>query len=274
MKAPILTKISAVAFSAAISIGSLQAGTTNTNSHKEHGFDNNNISPFEEDQGFSNNQIGGEGMSFTSSTISGNRLKITWKESEYDGSRRERGHELKLGLTDDEEIYSGFYWNIPSGQNNNILNKNTIIWQMYCWNSAGCSNWTAHVELKSDDDLYVSHRGACVSPTVTKLINNVKTNTDYAWTFRVRTGAGNGIFEMRQSGNRVYRITNASIGFGSFSGTTMRDAVIGVKMGMYCFDTSNYSNNEKRILYLENLGNCRRSGSVTNSHNKIDPRRF
>lgn len=268
------THKTAFAFYAALSIGVLQAGTTNSNNHKEHGFDNSNISPFSEDQGFSNSQIGGEGMVFTNSTVSGKRLKITWKESEYDGSRRERGHELKLDVLDDEEIFSGFYWNIPSGQSNNILNKNTIIWQMYCWNSAGCSNWTAHVELKSDDDLYVSHRGACVSPTVTKLINNVKTNTDYAWTFRVRTGKGNGIFEMKQNGSRVYRITDAHIGFGSFSGTTMNDAVIGVKMGLYCFDTKNYSNNEKRIVYLENVGVTKRSGSVGNSHNKIDPKRF
>ncbi|MCH6258737.1 hypothetical protein MLD52_19420 [Puniceicoccaceae bacterium K14] len=267
--------ITAMVLFSSLFSASLSADTVNSSTHREHDFDNNSIVPFLEDQGFTGSAISGEGMSFTNSSTGGLRLKLTWKESEYDGSRRERGHELKANVVDDKEIFTGFHWRIPSGQSNNILNKNTIIWQLYCWNSAGCSNWTAHVELKSNDDLYLNYRAACVSSTEVKIYDNVSTNTDHAFQIRARaSGQGNGRIDFKRNGSFEHQETNISFGFGSWSNDEMADAVIGVKMGMYCFDTSNYSNNEVRILYLDNLGSCVRTGSVGNSYNLIDPRNY
>lgn len=248
------------------------ASTVDTTTHKEHDFDDESLDPFTEDQGFTGTDIFNEGMGFHDDLRGGKRLKLTWKESEYDGSRRERGHEIKLQVTTNEELFSGFYLNIPSGQSNNLLNKNTIIWQLYNWNSDGCSNWTAHLELK-DDDLYLSYRAACVDPTVIKIYDNIPTNTDLA--FRIRndiSGDNTGVFVVYLDDVRIANVRNINYGFGNFdSNDDAETSVVGVKMGMYCFDTTNYTTDEKRILYLDNVGVTTRNGSVSNSFDMIDP---
>lgn len=247
--------------------------TVNTTSHKEHDFNNNSLGPFTEDQGFTGSAIYGEGMSFQNDFTGGKRLKLTWKESEYDGSRRERGHEIKLNVNGNDEIYTGFYLFIPSGQSNNLLNKNTIIWQLYNWNTAGCSNWTAHLELKNND-LYLSYRNACVTATTVKILDNIQTDVELAFQIRaVLSGSNHGTLAVLLDGNIIVDKKNINLGFGSFdSNDNAITSVAGVKMGLYCHDTGNYTNNETRILYLENVGSCYRTGSVGNSLNLIDPR--
>lgn len=252
---------------------SLSASTVNTTNHKEHDFDNSGLAGFVEDQGFSGSALSGEGIAFTNDGNGGRRLKLTWKESEYDGSRRERGHEIKLQVTTNSELYTGFYINVPSGQNNNLLNKNTIIWQLYNWNSNGCSNWTAHLELKGNE-LWLSYRSACVSAQVTRVMSNFQANRNYAIQIRANVSGNNtGNLTVWVDGNQVRQRANINLGFGSFDNNDNAEtSVVGVKMGMYCYETSDYTNNETRILYLDNVGTCVRSGSVTNSLNKIDPR--
>ena len=55
-----------------------------------------------------------EGITFTDDGHRGKRIKISWKESEYDGTRRERGHEWKGGITTNREITCGFI--LPGSQ--------------------------------------------------------------------------------------------------------------------------------------------------------------
>ncbi|ANW95752.1 hypothetical protein AXE80_05425 [Wenyingzhuangia fucanilytica] len=246
--------------------------TTNTTAYKVHDFDDNSLGPFTEDQGFTGSDIYNEGMSFQNDFVGGKRLKLTWKESEYDGTRRERGHEIKLGVNDNKEIYSGFYLFIPSGQSNNLLNKNTIIWQLYNWNSAGCSNWTAHLVLKNND-LYLDYRSACVAATEVKILDNIDTDVELAFQIRcVLSGNNNGRITVLMDDTTLINETNINLGFGSFdSNDEAETSVAGVKMGLYCYDTSNYTDNETRIIYLENVASSLRSGSVQNSLNKVKP---
>lgn len=257
----------------ALTASSLIADTLDTDSLKKHDFDNSALGPFVEDQGFTGSDLSGEGMSFQNDGRGGKRLKLHWKESEYDGTRRERGHEIKLQITDEKEVYSGFYLNIPSGQDNNILNKGTIIWQLYNWNSAGCSNWTAHIELIKDD-LYLSYRNACVDPTVVKIKDNIETDTDLAFQIRtVLSGVNRGRITVLLDDETLVNETNINLGFGSFdSDDNAETSVAGIKVGMYCYDTGDYDEDEVRIVYLDNVSASLRSGTLANSMSRVDPR--
>ncbi|WP_158974314.1 hypothetical protein [Cellulophaga sp. L1A9] len=256
-----------------VSIATL-VSKVNSETYKAHNFNDGQLDPFTEDQGFTGADIYGEGMSFQKDFTGGKRLKLVWKESEYDGSRRERGHEIKLGVNNNDEIYTGFYLFIPSGQNNNLLNKNTIIWQLYNWNTAGCSNWTAHLELQGNA-LYLSYRNACVSPTVVKILDTIETDKELTFQIRaVLSGTNHGTLAVLMDGEIIADLKNINLGFGSFDANDNAEtSVAGVKMGMYCFDTANYSPDETRILYLDNVSSSARSGSVANSLDKVDPRK-
>ncbi|KGL58707.1 hypothetical protein [Polaribacter sp. Hel1_85] len=250
--------------------------TVNTSTLAVHDFDNNSLgSTFAEDQGYTGSAIYGEGMSFQNGYFGGKRLKLTWKESEYDGTRRERGHEIKLNVHDNSAIYTGFHLFIPSGQSNNLLNKNTIIWQLYNWNTDGCSNWTAHLSLKNDD-LYLSYRSACVTATEVLVKSNIATNTNLAFKIRaVLSGTNHGTITVMIDDVVELNKKSINLGFGNFdSNDDAETSVVGIKMGMYCYDTSNYTDDEVRILYLDNVGSCVRTGSITNSYNLIDPNNY
>lgn len=251
---------------------SVEGKTLDYTGYKVHDFDNNSLVPFVEDQGYTGSDIYNEGMSFQNDFTGGKRLKLHWKESEYDGTRRERGHEIKLQVNSNSEVYSGFSLFIPSGQSNNLLNKNTIIWQLYNWNSNGCSNWTAHLVLKNDD-LYLDYRSACVAATEVKILDNIDTNTELDFQIRcVLSGNNSGRITVLMDDVVLINETNINLGFGSFdSNDEAETSVAGVKMGLYCYDTSNYTTNEVRIVYLDNVASSLRSGTVSNSLSRVHP---
>jgi len=266
----LLTATVVVLLGASLLVPSTEAAErTNTNTHKEHNFDNGKIWPFTEDQGFSQNQLAGEGITFVNDNKRGGKvLKLTWKESEYDGSRRERGHEWRGELTDNNEVFCGYYMNVP---NSFPDNKNTIVWQLYCWNSAGCNNWTSHMSIKNND-LYLTHRGACTGGTEQRILKNIPRGQDLGIQIRAILGNnGNGSMRVINNGTTLINDTDAWVGFGQFNGNTALTSIVGVKMGMYCFDTSDYTNNETRILYYDNFSNVINKGA-SSSWKLVDPR--
>lgn len=235
-----------------LAVSSVSATTTNTNHYKRNDFASGYLEPFQEDQGKTGSSVLNEGFRFY--TTSGNRYaQIIWKESDYDGSRRQRGHEIKGQVTSDDDVFSGWQWQFPSSNNNFISNnKNTILWQMYCWNSAGCSNWTAHMTLVKDD-LKFDYRSACVSSTRVNVVNNLKYNKWYDFAVRLSPGNGNGkVVILMNNSTKVSK--SISVGFGAKnSDGSMKNAVMGVKMGIYAYDTGNYSNNEQRKIRIDRL---------------------
>lgn len=270
-----LRLVMAIAFAAIfVTASPLMADTVDTDDHKAHDFNDNSLGPFSEDQGFTGSAIKDEGMSFQNDGQGGKRLKLTWKESEYDGTRRERGHEIKLGVNDNKDLFTGFYLNINSTQNNNILNKNTIIWQLYNWNTAGCSNWTAHLELRGSD-LYLYYRNACVTPTIVKIKSNLPTDVSLAFQIRTKLSGNNkGKIIIYLDGKKIANEKNINLGFGSFDSDDIAEtSVAGVKMGMYSSDTLLYDNDEIRTLYLDNVASARFTESVYKSFRRVDPRR-
>lgn len=238
-------------FMGIIATANIQAATTNQTDFKRNDFQSGYLEPFQEDQGFTGSAVLNEGFSFVTGPNT-RTCRIKWKESEYDGTRRERGHEIKGQVTSNYVVYSGWEWYFPNSTNN-IMNKDTIVWQMYCWNSAGCSNWTAHMTMDTND-LKLDYRGACVTANTAQVKSNLSKNKWYGIAVALRPGSTTGLVQIRIDGSTALSLSGLNIGFGSKnSNGSMQDAVIGVKMGMYCADTSNYTNNETRQVYLNKM---------------------
>ena len=245
----------------------LYATTTDTTDFKRNDFANDYLEPFEEDQGYTGDDVLDEGFRFY--TDRGNRFaQIIWKESEYDGTRRERGHEIKGQVTSDDDVFSGWQWRFPSSSNNFLSdeNKETIIWQMFCWNSAGCTNWTAHMTLIGDD-LKFDYRAACVSASRESVVNNLRYNTWYSFAARVSPGSSSSGGKIVIRMNEDTKLSkNIDVGFGAKnSDGSMKDAVMGVKMGIYAFDTGDYTNNEQRKIRIDRLSISDRDSGASQS---------
>lgn len=266
-QAPKRGVVAALVFGA-LAVSVQAAEFTETDNHKEHNFDNARVEPFIA-QGVAHRDLGRNGFTFPNDSQRGGRvMKVTWKESEYDGSRNQRGHELKLQVTDDNELFSGYYMNVPKSFPDD---KTTIVWQLYCWNTAGCNNWTAHLSI-INNELWMTHRGACAGGTKTKILDDIPRGEDLAMQIRAILGDGTGSLRVIVNGKTEANDTNIFLGFGDFDGNRALTSVVGVKMGMYCADTANYTNNETRIIYYDNFSVVRNTGA-SRSWRLIDPRR-
>lgn len=249
----------------------LNAATRDWDDWKQNDFQSGYLEPFVEDQGFTGSEVLNEGFSFVSGPNT-RTCRITWKESEYDGSRRERGHEIKPRVNSDYVVYSGWEWYFPNSSNN-LMNKDTIVWQMYCWNSAGCSNWTAHMSLDGND-LEFDYRGACVTPNTARVKSNLSYNKWYQIACALRPGSTTGLFVCKIDQSTVLDIRNINVGFGGKnSDGSLQDAVIGIKMGLYCAETSDYTNNETRKVYLNNMSAADRDNgaNASTSWARVEP---
>ena len=267
--------LAATTLTLAVGVPSADAATRVAKStHKEHNFNDGKLSPFTEDQGYGQNQLKNEGITFTDDGHRGKRIKISWKESEYDGTRRERGHEWKGNVTTNSQLFSGFILRIPKDKNSGVRfpdNKDTIIWQLYCWDSDGCDNWTAHLSIKNNK-LVMSYRQACVTEQETTVVRDLDRDTDMAIQIRTKPGRGDAEIDVLIDGVNRMDKNDANIGFGSFlRNGNLKTSVIGVKMGMYCADTANYTNNEVRNLYYDNFGVIA-NGRFQTGMNNIDPK--
>ena len=249
--------------------GADAASRIDRNTHKEHNFNDGKLSPFIEDQGFGESDLKNEGITFTDDGHRGKRIKISWKESEYDGTRRERGHEWKGGITTDYEMTCGYIFRVPEDKSSGVRfpdDKETIVWQLFNWNSDGCTNWTAHMSIVNNN-LIMSYRAACVTATEKTVARNFSRNQDMRIQIKVRAGRDNGLIDVYIDGVKRLDVNDATIGFGDFNRDgTLKTSVMGIKMGMYCFDTGDYTNNEVRNLYYDNFGNI-----VGKNFNATDP---
>ena len=137
-------------------------------------------------------------------------------------------------MTDNNELFCGYYMNVP---NSFPDDKQTIVWQLYCWNSAGCNNWTSHLKIKNND-LYLTHRGACAGGTEKRILKNIPRKKDLAIQIRAILGKGNGTMRVIRDGSTLVNDTNAHVGFGAFNGNTAKTSIVGVKMGICLLYTS------------------------------------
>lgn len=235
----------------------------NTSTFNESNFNNGSISPFYECTTQSPNYV---------KVISG-RVKCFWDEDYYNGTRMTKGAEICSNLDFYSEGFMGFYLYVPgtSGDWRFPSDKTTTIAQIFAEN--GCSSWAAMLEIRNND-LYISHRPACVSPTVAKIVSNIPRNTYLPIIVRfVPSHTNHGAIEIRYNGNLVYSKKGINFAWGVWQGnsdildSSVSDNMIKLKLGMYCHDSDNYSNGETRTIYFDNVS--MRIGS--NGWTHVDP---
>lgn len=218
----------------------------NTSTEKSSGFTNGTLSPF-----------------YTCTTLPVNAgvamthngqpcVKFVWHEANYDGTRTGRGTEACSTLQVQKEAWFGFYINLPDP--GYPKNKSAGIAQFFANNSA-CNSWTAMLNL-INNDLRISHRGNCGTPTDVLVYSNFPRNR---WvsiaTHVVASHLGHGSVEVFVDGVSRYKATNINFAFDSWTSTdSLQSPVnIGMKFGQYDYDDAHYDNNEVRTSYYTNV---------------------
>lgn len=238
-----------------------------TGNWKSTNFDDGTLGPFVDDYNYPQDELEENGFTFPNCSSGGKCMKITWKESEYDGTRAQRGHEIRQLVNSDYEVFSGFQFFVPDDKFPH--DKNTIVWQLYNWNRAGCDNWTAHMSIE-DNKLVMDYRPACVASTKVTILTDIPRDKWMRIVIRARAGRGEGKFDVYVDGTRELRLREINLGFGEFTDGVMDTSVMGVKMGMYCADVSGYSTNEVRELYWDNMASAM-DMEFRDGKNAVDP---
>lgn len=179
-------------------------------------------------------------------------VKFSWHSASYNGTRTARGTEACSPLQIQKEGWYGFYIYLPDP--GYPLNKQAGIAQWFA-NLSACNSWAGMLNLRNND-LYVSHRGNCGTPTDTLVYSNFPRNR---WvsiiTHVVASHLKAGRFEIFIDGVSKYNATNIDFGFDTW---TSSDALqspnnIGLKFGQYDYDDTHYDANEVRTSYYTNV---------------------
>jgi|GEM_PF-5392384 len=179
-------------------------------------------------------------------------IKFAWHEAGYDGTRVGRGTEACSSLAIQKEGWYGFYIYLPDP--GYPKDKEAGVAQWFANNSA-CSSW-AGMLIMLNNDLKISHRRACVTPTDAVIYPNFPRNR---WvsivTHFVVSHLKAGQFEIFIDGVSKYRATGIDFGFDTW---TTDDALqapnnIGLKFGQYDYDEGNFTPNEVRTSYYTNV---------------------
>ena len=247
-------KVGALALSL-VACGSLQAASNvNTGQHKEANFNRgSSLSPFALRNTTNGNYV----------RVVSKRLKMFWAESNYLGNRNTRSAEIWSNMSTRGDVYVGFRLNIPTtgGSVRFPSNKNSIIAQfMQRTSSAGASTWCMVLEMNGNH-LNLNYRGDGGTRNITtrRVKSNFPRNQWKEIMYHVRPGQGNGIVRVWYDGRRVVDDRNTKVGFGRFTNTQ--------KWGMYNADAANYSRNETRTIYMDDIGAIQ----STNGLNAINP---
>lgn len=179
-------------------------------------------------------------------------IKFEWHQAKYDGTRTARGTEACTTIAIQKEAWFGFYIYLPSP--GYPLNKEAGVAQWFANNSA-CSSWTGMLVLRNND-LMISHRSACVTPTDAVIYPNFPRNQ---WvsviTHVVASHLNAGRFEIFIDGVSKYNATGINFGFDKW---TTDDALqspvnIGLKIGQYDYDEAQFDVGEVRTSYYTNV---------------------
>lgn len=231
----------------------------NTSTHKVTDFEDGNLTPFYTCTTKDPHYV----QPFTKG---GSKCaKFFWDESGYDGTRNSKGVEMCSDLNIYKEGWYAFKIYVPSTGFPN--NKHTIVGQIF--SEGGCSSW-AGVFIIENNELWIEHRTGCVAPTRTRLATSVPRDQWVRLVCQFRVSRQNAGFVKvwwngAAQGSPTYNRSNINFGFGDWTGDTLisagdagvfgsaTDNMVRLKIGMYCFDDPNYTANETRVLYYDNV---------------------
>ncbi|WP_256011856.1 heparin lyase I family protein [Desertivirga xinjiangensis] len=248
-------------------VGITSAVETNTSTHKETGFEDGNLSPFT----VCTTQNPNYGQAFTKDGVK--CMKFYWTQTGFDGTRMDKGAEACSDLNFYKEGWYGFHFYLSSP--GFPTNKETAIAQIFAEN--GCSSWAAMLIVRNNA-LYLQRRSACVNPTEVLIASDIQRN---AWKpviihFKA-SKTGTGLLQVWYAGagksSPTYSATNINFAWGVWNGdsldSSVADNMIKLKFGMYCYDNANYTTNETRVVYFDNVGQL--VGNPTNAWETVNP---
>lgn len=235
------------------------AADVNTSTQKSTDFQDGNLSPFSVCTTTSPSYV----QPFTKNGAP--CAKFFWSEAGYNGTRVTKGAEACGDLNLYKDGWYAFKIFVPAS--GYPTNKKTIIGQIF--SEGGCSSWAATFNIENNE-LWIEHRVACVAPTRTRIASSIPRDT---WVRLVcqfsASHASTGFMKVwwngASQGSPTYSRTNINFAFGDWEGDTLKssgdsgvfgsatDNMIRLKFGMYCFDDANYTDNETRVLYYDNV---------------------
>lgn len=245
--------------SSALFAATVFAADVNTSTQKSTDFEDGNLTPFSVCTTKAPHYV----QPFTKG--GSQCAKFFWDQAGYDGTRNSKGVELCSDLNIYKEGWTAFKIYVPG--TGYPYNKTTTVAQIF--SEGGCSSWAAMFEIKNNE-LWIEHRNACVTPTQARIATSIPRD---AWVrvvcqFRVSSN-GTGFIKVwwngAAQGSPSHNASNINVGFGDWVSDVLRsdgdygifgsdlDNMVRLKIGMYCWDTDNYTAGETRALYYDNV---------------------
>lgn len=190
-------------------------------------------------------------------------LEENWEEGddplEY-SSRDFQGNEIlsDASILMQDEAYAGWTVTVPSADSDTPFpeDKNTIIYQWYNYApSDQSSSWTAVMEV-TDNELWAVWRDGYGGEEQRQLLlEEVPRDQELNFQTRIIPGSNDTAeWEIRMNGETLMSETGTNIGWGEFDDSgAMIDGALGLKMGLYAYDTGNFSEGEERYLFVDNV---------------------
>ncbi|WP_316799767.1 heparin lyase I family protein [Pedobacter frigidisoli] len=243
-----------------------QSSLINSTTQKESDFEDGTISPFS----ICTTQNPAYGQAFT---LNGQKcMKFYWTQTGYDGTRMDRGAEACSDLNIYKDGWYGFHFYLSSTAF--PTNKSQTIAQVF--SNGGCASWTAMLEVKNNA-LWLVYRGNCATTgnTEVQITGSIQRNAwkDFIIHFRASNN-GTGLVQVWYAGagknTPTYQATNINFGFGTWVNDTLdANSPIGLKFGMYNWDDGNYTANESRTIYFDNVSQL--AGNPSDAWETVNP---
>ncbi|HEX8347326.1 MAG TPA: heparin lyase I family protein [Actinoplanes sp.] len=238
-----------------------------TATHKESGFSDGSMGPFRmcTTQKPNYGQVG---------TVNNNKaMEFVWTAAGYDGTRMDRGAEACSDLEIRKQGWYGFKFLLPDQEF--PRDKDTIIGQIF--NLGGCKSWAATL-LVRNNELWFEHRAGCATPTSIRLDADIRRDrwlpiTIHFTVSKAKAGQMEIWYKDAPRLEPTYRVTGISFAsWGVYTGDEMAnlpDNYIGLKFGMYCADAANYTPNETRKIWFDNVSQL--DGNPANAFDLVNP---
>lgn len=186
-----------------------------------------------------------------------------WEEGddplEY-SSRDFQGNEIlsDASILMQDEAYAGWTVTVPGTESDTPFpdDQSTIIYQWYNYApSDQSSSWTAVMEITGNELWAVWRDGYGAEEQRQLLLDSVPRDEPLDFQTRIVPGSDDtAAWEIRMNGDTLMSETETNIGWGEFDDDgAMIDGALGLKMGVYAYDTADFTEGEERHLFVDNV---------------------
>jgi autotransporter-associated beta strand protein len=189
-------------------------------------------------------------------------LHFYWQANGYDGTRDDRGTEACSDLQSFKEGWYGFYIYLPAF-NSSFVNSYPTNKQAGCaqiFQNGYCGGSWAALMIVTNNSLYLNYRSYCGTPNLVEIGGVIPRN---AWVpviiHFIASHTNGGMmqvwFDGAPLGSPSYGVTNINFGFGTWNDddSLVSTNPLTYKFGQYDYDDGNYTTNETRTSYYNNV---------------------